>query len=93
MFGSNLSSYLQFTESPTVPIYRADFGKLIEAAFFVYGFSVGAPALAWLAMLYSGINAVGIVSLTCLYGHSLAVYVPAAVSAAIDAVLRGELHV
>lgn len=85
MFGSNLSSYLHFTESPTVPIYRADFSKLIEAAFVVYCFSVGAPALSWLALLYSGIGAVGVVSLTCLYGYSLAVYIPAAVRTTLPA--------
>jgi hypothetical protein len=89
--GSNLSSYLHFTGSAAVPIWRSDFTKIVQAAVVVYGFTVGVPAAAWLTMLYLGLPAVGAVSLLCLYGYSIVVYVPAAVSVWAAARTRQQL--
>lgn len=75
---SNLASYLHFASSPAEPIWRSDVSRLLSAAAVVYGFTVGAPAGAWLAGGFFGAPGLGPVSLLCLYGYSVAVFVPAA---------------
>ena len=79
--GSNLASWLNFSSSTAVSIWQYDFQALTKALVFVYGFSFLAPVAVWTAMAYllprnAGL---GIVSLTCVYGYSVAPFIPAAV--------------
>lgn len=79
--GSNFASWLNFSSSAAVSIWQYDFRSLTRALVFVYGFAFLAPAFVWAVMAYTlPRNATpGIVTLTCVYGYSVAPFIPAAV--------------
>lgn len=84
--GSNLASWLSFSggsvgASAAVSLWHYDFKALTTALVFVFGYSFGAPAAVWAAMAYlmpRGLG-LGLVTLTCVYGYSVAPFIPAAV--------------
>jgi hypothetical protein len=82
--GFNMASWLNFRAATAVAPWEYDFKALTKALFFVYGFSFGAPTAVWLGMSYSLPKqlCLGLVSLTCVYGYSIAPFIPAAVRAA-----------
>ena len=56
--------------------WENDFQSLMNAATLIYGFAAAAPVLAYFALRQVEVN-LGIVSLACLYGYSLAIFIVA----------------
>jgi hypothetical protein len=79
--GFNMASWLNFRAATAVAPWEYDFKALTKALLLVYGFSFGAPAAVWVGMSYSLPKhlCLGLVSLTCVYGYSIASFLPAAV--------------
>jgi hypothetical protein len=82
--GFNMASWLNFRAATAVAPWEYDFKALTKALLLVYGFSFGAPAAVWVGMSYSLPKqlCLGLVSLTCVYGYSIAPFLPAAVRVA-----------
>jgi len=80
--GFNMASWLNFRPTAAVTPWEYDFKAVSKALFFVFGFSFGAPMAVWIGMNHSLPRPVclGLVSLTCVYGYSIAPFIPAAVS-------------
>ena len=78
--GGNLASWGSFSHEAAVSLWKYDFTLVTLACAFIYGWALGAPLVLWFALQYVGVSALGLVTLICVYGYSLAIFVPAAVS-------------
>ena len=80
--GFNMASWLNFRAATALAPWEYDFKALTKALLLVYGFIFAAPAAVWAGMSYCLPKqlCLGLVSLTCVYGYSVAPFIPAAVS-------------
>ena len=77
--GANLASWGRFSSDPAVSLWKYDFKLVTLALACVYGWALGAPIVLWVALQWAGVSALGLTMLVCVYGYSIAVFVPAAV--------------
>lgn len=56
-----------------------DFQSVVTAASLIYGFAAGVPLAIYLTLGQYGAR-LALINCVCLYGYSLFVYIPAAVS-------------
>jgi hypothetical protein len=86
---SNLASWFAFSPDKAVSLWKYDFTLVTVSLFTVFGFILIAPACVWFALNYLGAHAtssaaahhrLGIITLLCIYGYSISIYLPAAVS-------------
>lgn len=80
---SNLASWVRFKPDDLQSLWEYDFTKVTAAMFTVFGWALGAPLVLWGLLQYVGVvsPALQLVTLLCVYGYSVAVFIPAAVSA------------
>lgn len=78
--GSNLASWLSFKPGDAVSLWHYDFTLVTFALVAVYSFTFALPLAVWLALSYLGITNLPLVYLVCIYGYSLTVFLPTAVS-------------
>lgn len=71
----NLAKWLSFTPTETSPHWTYDFTKLSGASTAVYVYAAGAPVAVWAGMRYIQAHK-RLVDVSCLYGYSLATFVP-----------------
>ena len=92
--GANLSSWLSWSPggggggggaaaaaSGALSIWKYDFRLVTLAAATVYPFAFALSTLLWLLLNHLGVTGLPLVHLICIYGYSLAVFVPSAVRA------------
>ena len=89
-FAANLASWLAFSPGAGTPVagagvqgvgvWKYDFRLVTAALGTVYPFAFFVPAGLWLGLAQLGVTALSLVHLICIYGYSLAVFVPTAVS-------------
>lgn len=87
-FTSHLSSWL--ASWMVGGNWAYDFQSVISAASFVYGFAAGAPACLWL-LLRQFEPKVKLITILCLYGYSLFVFIPWAFTCLIPSALLAWL--
>lgn len=82
--GANLSSWLNFApgSGAALSIWKYDFRLVTMAAATVYPFAFVLPTALWLVLNHLGVTGLPLVHLICIYGYSLTVFVPSAVSEA-----------
>lgn len=73
---SNIASYLDYTGNKSDWAY--DFSRLASAYTVVEIFLVGLPVLLWLTGKYFAVP-MTLSFLVCLYGYSMAIFIPASV--------------
>lgn len=73
---SNVASYMDFTGDSSEWSY--DFSRLASAYTLVEAFLLGLPVLLWLLGKYLSIP-MTLSFLVCLYGYSMAIFIPASV--------------
>lgn len=71
----NLAQWLSFRPTEAVPHWTYDFTKLSGASTAVYLYASAAPVSAWAALRYIQANK-RLVDVICMYGYSLATFVP-----------------
>jgi hypothetical protein len=71
----NLAKWLSFRASAEHPTWTYDFTKLSGASTVVYFYAAAAPVGVWAALRYIEANK-RLVDVVCLYGYSLATFVP-----------------
>ncbi|KAG8466150.1 hypothetical protein KFE25_001906 [Diacronema lutheri] len=71
----NLAKWLSFTPTDAQPHWTYDFTKLSGASTAVYMYASGAPVAVWAALRYMQANK-RLVDVVCMYGYSLASFVP-----------------
>ncbi len=89
-FAANLASWLAFSPGAGTPVagagvqgvgvWKYDFRLVTAALGTVYPFAFFVPAGLWFGLAQLGVTALSLVHLICIYGYSLAVFVPTAVS-------------
>lgn len=79
---SNLASWVNFKPTEMVSLWHYDFTRVTAAMFTIYGWALGAPLVLFALLQYVGVAspALGLINLLCVYGYSVAVFIPAAVS-------------
>ena len=93
-FSANLASWLAFApgaeHAPAasagvqgVGVWKYDFRLLTAAFATVYPFALLVPACLWLGLGQLGVSALSLVHLICIYGYSLAVFIPTALVCAV----------
>jgi hypothetical protein len=70
----NFGSYLSSDDSST---WTYNFAKLSVASFVLYGYMVLLPILVWMFSKYAMKDSMSLSRLACLYGYSLAPFIPA----------------
>ena len=70
----------QFCAVLQISTWKYDFSLMTQAASVVFGYVVFGPVLLWFALKYSAVPQ-PLLKLMCLYGYSLTIFVPSAVSA------------
>jgi hypothetical protein len=71
----NLAKWLQFKPTEKQAQWMYDFTKLSGASTAVYFYAAAAPVAVWAALRYIQANK-RLVDVVCIYGYSLATYVP-----------------
>mmetsp|Transcript_103182 Transcript_103182/g.166354 ORF Transcript_103182/g.166354 Transcript_103182/m.166354 type:complete len:280 (+) Transcript_103182:55-894(+) len=74
----NLGSLLSFVPSEEDQVFAYDFSKLTVATSVLYGYCVVVPVSGWAASKVMLATPFSLTELICIYGYSLAVYIPAA---------------
>lgn len=71
---SNFAAYLNQPAG-----WKYDFLKLTVGTGIIYGFGFGIPFLFWLYFKWADLN-ISLIEVLCIYGYSMFIYVPVAVS-------------
>lgn len=74
----NLANYLQFAASQKYH-WRYDFHAVTLAATAIFAYAWLLPSALWGILKWQGSNQLGFLELLCVYGYSLAIYVPVSV--------------
>jgi hypothetical protein len=77
---SNLNSWMNFAPAAGTTLWKYDFRLVTLALFTVFGFTFGAPMILYMLLNYLNVTALPLIILVCIYGYSVAVYIPATVS-------------
>lgn len=75
----NLGSLLSFVPSEEEQVFTYNFSKLTVATSVLYGYCLFVPLAGWAASKLLLASPFALTELVCVYGYSLAVYVPAAI--------------
>jgi protein YIPF1/2 len=75
----NLGSLLSFVPSEDEQVFTYNFSKLTVATSLLYGYCLVVPVTGWFASKLLMTEPFSLTELICIYGYSLAVYVPAAI--------------
>jgi hypothetical protein len=71
----NFATFLSFKPTPAEPKWHYDINKVSYGSAIFYGYIAVIPLLLFFVMRYFG-AAIGLIQLWCLYGYSLAVFIP-----------------
>ena len=93
-FSANLASWLAFSPGDShapiagagvqgVGMWKYDFRLLTAALGTVYPFAFLVPACLWFGLGQLGVSALSLVHLICIYGYSLAIFIPTALICAV----------
>lgn len=74
----NIANYLQ-TPANEVYHWRYDFHTVTFAATAIFSYAWIIPLILWAILRWNGDPKIGIIELICIYGYSLAIYVPVSI--------------
>mmetsp|Transcript_45824 Transcript_45824/g.109360 ORF Transcript_45824/g.109360 Transcript_45824/m.109360 type:complete len:273 (+) Transcript_45824:247-1065(+) len=74
----NLGSLLSFVPSEDDQVFVYNFSKLTVGTSVLYGYTALVPFSAWAASKWLMAEPFGLAELICVYGYSLAIFIPAA---------------
>jgi hypothetical protein len=74
----NLGALLSFAPSESNQVFTYNFSKLTVGTSVLYGYTALVPLFAWAASKWLMSEPFGLVDLICVYGYSLAIFIPAA---------------